>query len=975
MSLYIKEVLIPEKVAEVVHRYSPIDTNLEELPEEAEDAAIFWINKSCQKFRERISLELALLTPTEEDEEDDLIVPDISSVEYLWDLSDGVALTSLMAFYCPEELSWRDICYANPMTMTDSIYNLQLIKLFCEEKLPCDVFFLTIEDFFDCNKLFRINVLAFVADLLYHFEIRPVDCVRPPTLHDIMSTEDEMYVGFNNGTSSALLRGARANAESSTTGHGFSAINHRVLNRSLASVTPVGHLAQVTTPASQACAQASARFGRRRSSITSNYGRVSLSGDGNYSTSGLGDITNPNAYATPPTSVNNSSSTLVRHSSSPVKGRRSSLDHSTRGEGEEDLSRYFSILEVVDHEPGRASPGTNNSPEQLHSSQSLHDVSLSPRNSTIFNSVFQEVRSSTSVLTPNVTASSSSFYSHNSQQQQPQQQHPQHQHQQLQQQQFIPQQQTPQPQQQPSQQSQQFNHSPFVIEKSLSSSRNHNSSNSQLNLSAESRGMAPRNSNLSNSQLSSNHESSRNLSSQFNEHKASLSSLHHNSSSSGIVAHSTPLKYDLNDSEITHSNSNATFNNSNVINATTTTTSNTNTTPTTNNNNSHQSEKSMSPRPSTPGVGFFIGTDGTVNNSTTELATTSTSELSMAKKKELIVQKSLKRKAEQEAKRLKMQEDAARKREEEYRKNEESERKKEEERIRKQKILEEYKLKKQAEEEKKRGDTVDWARSNGSSSTLGYNGNHGPNNKHATVVLNRQRGRQNSHHASNETVNSNSNTKTRPKSLHVSNALMEEFLSLDQRPSKTPAGTSTSGLSSSPPTYNTPLSRNDSFNPLQSSTNLSTGSSRPRSALSTSSKILSSTSTSHLSSIMPSMPTLYQRNRGPPSDGASDVGSNFSEYTGPKLYVKPSQKSNKGIILNAINVVLAGTVNADTKKKVIEVRLWFSILGIVFDSPTHLFISHLHSKVKVFFSYVTIANLYCFHSIYRKLTKVLLSTF
>ena len=925
MSLYIKEVLIPEKVAEVVHRFLPIDTETEELPEEAEDAAIFWINKSCQKFRQRIEFEIDLLTPTEEDDEDDYAVPEIAPVEYIWDLSDGVSLASLLAFYCPDELTWKEICYANPMTMTDSIYNLQLIQLFCQEKLPCDIFFLTIEDFFDCNKLFRINVLAFVADLLYHFEIRPVECVRLPTYHDIMSTEDELYVGFNNGTSShsTLLRGARAISASSTTGHGFSAINQRTLNRSLASVTPVGHSAQVT-PASQAAsaavaANSSSRFGRRRSSNTSNYGRVSLSGDGNYSNSGLGDITGPDAYGTPPTSANNSSSTLVRHSSSPVKGRRSSHDHSIRdGEGEEDLSRYFSILEVGGHETGRISPGTNNSPEQLHSSQSLHDVSISPRNSTTFNhsAVYQEVRSSTTVLTPNASATSSSFYSQQQQHQHPQQQQQQQQHHNQAQHQSRQLQQSSHLTQSP-----QLNNSPFVLQKSASSSRNHNSSTSQLDFSSEFKTMAPRNLNLSNSQLSSNHESSRNLSSHFNEHKASLSSLHRNSSSSGIVPHSTPIKEDYADVEA-HSNCNATFNTSNnSTNATTASAGN--------NHHQSQSDKSSSPRPSTPGVGFFIATDGTVNTSTTELATTSTSELSMAKKKELIVQKSLKRKAEQEAKRLKMQEEAARKREEELRKNEESERKKEEERLRKQKILEEYRLKKQAEEEKKRGDTVDWVRSNGSASTLGYNGNHGPNNKHATVVLNRQRGARNAHHTSSEAVNaSNTGTKTRPKSLHVSNALMEEFLSLDQRPSKTPAGTSTtttSGLSSSPPTYNTPLSRNDSFNPLQSNTNLSsTGSSRPRSALSTSSKILSSTSTSHLSSIMPSMPPLYQRNRGPPSDGASDVGSNFSEYTGPRLYVKPSQKSNRGIILNAINVVLAGSVNAVQKQKVIEVSFHFS---------------------------------------------------
>ncbi|PRD20001.1 UNVERIFIED_CONTAM: Camsap2 [Trichonephila clavipes] len=63
---------------------------------------------------------------------------------------------------------------------------------------------------------------------------------------------------------------------------------------------------------------------------------------------------------------------------------------------------------------------------------------------------------------------------------------------------------------------------------------------------------------------------------------------------------------------------------------------------------------------------------------------------------------------------------------------------------------------------------------------------------------------------------------------------------------------------------------------------------------------------------------------GPSSDGASDTASNGSsaaagDYTGPKLFVKPAAKSNRGIIINAINTVLAGAVNEDTKKKVLEV--------------------------------------------------------
>lgn len=41
---------------------------------------------------------------------------------------------------------------------------------------------------------------------------------------------------------------------------------------------------------------------------------------------------------------------------------------------------------------------------------------------------------------------------------------------------------------------------------------------------------------------------------------------------------------------------------------------------------------------------------------------------------------------------------------------------------------------------------------------------------------------------------------------------------------------------------------------------------------------------------------------------------------GPKLFVKPSSKSNRHIIINAISqCVLAGPVNSDQKNKVLEV--------------------------------------------------------
>jgi len=263
---------------------------------------------------------------------------------------------------------------------------------------------------------------------------------------------------------------------------------------------------------------------------------------------------------------------------------------------------------------------------------------------------------------------------------------------------------------------------------------------------------------------------------------------------------------------------------------------------------------------------------------------------SMAIKKAMLMQQSLKRKEEQEAKKLKQQEDLLRKREEDRRRNEEQERKKEEDKKRKQTILEEYKMKKQMEEdEKKGGGPV-------ASNAVKKGG------KFATQ------------------------TKSRPKSLAVNSSFIHDYASLDTRPSKLSASTSNGTAASSCDTVDRSASNARLFSDVSSASfgsnacpppsvhmNMnSTGSSRPPSVLSSCSRL-----TSAPSSVMPTMPPLYQR-RGPPSDGGSE-GSAFSEYNGPKLYVKPVQKSNRGIILNAINIVLGGTVNADMKKHVLEV--------------------------------------------------------
>ncbi|OTF71516.1 calmodulin-regulated spectrin-associated 1-like protein [Euroglyphus maynei] len=85
-----------------------------------------------------------------------------------------------MAFYCPDHVDWREICLKQDISIADSIYNLQRIQYFCQELFPSDICFLLLEDFLYLPEPIVPNFLAFIADLLFMFEIQPVETVTPP---------------------------------------------------------------------------------------------------------------------------------------------------------------------------------------------------------------------------------------------------------------------------------------------------------------------------------------------------------------------------------------------------------------------------------------------------------------------------------------------------------------------------------------------------------------------------------------------------------------------------------------------------------------------------------------------------------------------------------------------------------------------------------------------------------------------------
>ncbi|XP_067142447.1 LOW QUALITY PROTEIN: patronin [Centruroides vittatus] len=209
MALYIKEVLIPEKVMEVISRFSVIRLPIDK-PIDAKHAALLWINKSCVKMRHRIEEELGSYRSPGETEvnledyrlcctaicrkptlhnhtflqTDRHVVPCIPIAQDLNDLSDGCCLAALLCFYCPGYLNWQDVRLSDSPSLADSVYNLQLVQRFCQEYLPHDIHFLTLEDFIYLHSSVHQNILALIADLMYLFEIRPAKCVNRPGIRE-----------------------------------------------------------------------------------------------------------------------------------------------------------------------------------------------------------------------------------------------------------------------------------------------------------------------------------------------------------------------------------------------------------------------------------------------------------------------------------------------------------------------------------------------------------------------------------------------------------------------------------------------------------------------------------------------------------------------------------------------------------------------------------------------------------------------
>ncbi|KAJ8975827.1 hypothetical protein NQ317_003863 [Molorchus minor] len=145
MLLYSREVVTADRVLAAVQRFSHGRSPAPPPPGSSEQGLLTWVSHACGALRKRIEEETENGV-TNGGEGDRLRVPDFPQLRELKDLCDGVALTALISYYCPDELHWTEIRTSRVPSLQDSLFNLRLVQDFCCRCLPASIFHLMPED-------------------------------------------------------------------------------------------------------------------------------------------------------------------------------------------------------------------------------------------------------------------------------------------------------------------------------------------------------------------------------------------------------------------------------------------------------------------------------------------------------------------------------------------------------------------------------------------------------------------------------------------------------------------------------------------------------------------------------------------------------------------------------------------------------------------------------------------------------------
>ncbi|XP_039984098.1 calmodulin-regulated spectrin-associated protein 2a isoform X2 [Xiphias gladius] len=193
MMVYTVETVSVEKVMACLCQYSSCNPDVE-APYDTEDAVTTWINKVNEHLKDIVAQEQRKKeTQTAEpagspraryrkEQASTQQVPWIPPVDNLLkDSTDGSALGALLHFYCPQLLPLDDVCLKENMTLSDRLYNLQLIQDFCKDNLNSCCHF-SLEDMLYASSTIKNNYLVFIAELFWWFEVVKPSFVKPRTL-------------------------------------------------------------------------------------------------------------------------------------------------------------------------------------------------------------------------------------------------------------------------------------------------------------------------------------------------------------------------------------------------------------------------------------------------------------------------------------------------------------------------------------------------------------------------------------------------------------------------------------------------------------------------------------------------------------------------------------------------------------------------------------------------------------------------
>ncbi|KAK5979979.1 Patronin [Trichostrongylus colubriformis] len=171
MLAHLRNVITVDRVIDAVSRHTTVDES--ERPMDSVDALLFWINKVCLLVRDDVERAQIQLKGASEGG----MIPEM---EDLYDeISDGQCLCTLVAWYRPREMEIEEICYNDQMSTAHCHYNLLLLQRFCLNCLPWNPFHFEIEDIFYLHDSLQMNVNVFLADLFEIFEPAPAVVAQP----------------------------------------------------------------------------------------------------------------------------------------------------------------------------------------------------------------------------------------------------------------------------------------------------------------------------------------------------------------------------------------------------------------------------------------------------------------------------------------------------------------------------------------------------------------------------------------------------------------------------------------------------------------------------------------------------------------------------------------------------------------------------------------------------------------------------